>query len=105
LELLHRDRPDLRVIMVGRRDPELNRQKAAKFGLTFPIALPQNWEVSLLYGMFATPVGFLIDESGVVIAGVAKGVQPILDLASTAGVPAENLPRQSADRGREVAVH
>jgi peroxiredoxin len=105
LELLHRDRPDLRVIMVGRRDPELNRQKAAKFGLTFPIALQKNWEVSLLYGMFATPVGFLIDESGVVIAGVAKGVQPILDLASTAGVPAENLPRQSADRGREVAVH
>jgi peroxiredoxin len=105
LELLHRDRPDLRVMMIGRRDPELIRAKAAKFGLTFPIAMQKNWEVSLQFGIFATPVAFLIDEEGIVAAGVAKGVQPILDLAVTPGVPSQSLPRHTAVRGEHVTVN
>lgn len=104
LELLHRDHPEVQVVMIGRRDPELNRQKAAKFGLTFPIALQKNWEISLRYGMFGTPIGFLIDATGVVASEAAKGVEPILDLVHTAGVPRENPPRQSAPRGRQVVV-
>ena len=31
--------------------------------------------------MFATPIGYLIDEQGIVVEGVAVGVEPILALA------------------------
>ncbi len=31
--------------------------------------------------MFATPIGYLIDEQGVIVKDVAVGVEPILALA------------------------
>jgi len=40
--------------------------------------------------MFATPIGYLIDEEGILLSNVAVGVEPILALAedsSVAGVP------------------
>lgn len=85
LERLHRDRPDLAVLMVSRRDPEANRRKVDALGLTFPVALQKGWEVSLKYAIFATPVGYLIDEHGVIAADVAVGVEPILSLVSGSG--------------------
>jgi peroxiredoxin len=86
LERLHHERRDLQVLMVGRRDVEANREKVAKLGLTFPVVLQKSWEVSLQYGIFATPVGYLIDEDGTIAADVAKGVEPILALVSGAAV-------------------
>src|SRR5262249_33448446 len=71
LERLHRERDDLRVVMVSRREPELNQAKVAKLGLSFPVVLQKHWEVSRLYGMFATPIGYLIDEQGVLRSDVA----------------------------------
>jgi peroxiredoxin len=88
LEQVHRQASGLQVLMIGRRDREANRQKVAQHGLTFPVALQKNWEVSLLYAMFATPIGYLIDAQGVVRSDVAVGVGPILALASSAGAPA-----------------
>jgi hypothetical protein len=41
--------------------------------------------------MFATPIGYLIDEEGILLSDVAVGVEPILALAEepvAAGVPA-----------------
>jgi hypothetical protein len=41
--------------------------------------------------MFATPIGYLIDEEGILLSDVAVGVEPILALAdepSVVGVPA-----------------
>src|SRR4051812_38471881 len=73
--------PELQVLMVSRRDLEVNRVKAARLGLTFPIVLQKQWEVSLKYGMFATPIAFLIDEQGILASDVAVGVGPILALA------------------------
>ena len=70
--------------MIGRRERDLNVQKVAQLGLTLPVVLQQSWEISLLYGMFATPVGYLIDEQGVIAADVATGVEPILGLVSRA---------------------
>lgn len=81
LQQLHCQRPDLQVLVVSRREVEANRVKAAKLGLTFPIGLQQQWEISLKYAMFATPVGYLIDEQGVLTSDVAVGVGPILALA------------------------
>jgi peroxiredoxin len=70
----------LQVLMVSRGDVESNRQKAQAFGYPFPVLRQKNWEISKLYGMFATPIGFLIDENGVIEKDVAVGPEPILDL-------------------------
>jgi peroxiredoxin len=71
----------LSVIMVGRGDAEANRRKAEEHGFRFPVVLQKTWELSREYGIFATPVGFLIDERGVIARDVAKGADAILQLA------------------------
>ena len=81
LQAIHRQRPELQVLVVSRRDVEANRAKATALGLTFPIVLQKQWEVSLKYAMCATPVGYLIDEQGILASDVAMGVGPILALA------------------------
>jgi hypothetical protein len=43
--------------------------------------MQKQWELSMKYGMFATPIGYLIDEQGVLLSDVAVGVEPILQLA------------------------
>jgi peroxiredoxin len=86
LERLHRQRPEPALVMVSRRDAEANRRKVQEQGLTFPVVLQKHWEVSLRYGMFATPIGYLIDEQGIIVKDVAKGVEPILALASGTAV-------------------
>jgi peroxiredoxin len=81
LQELHLQRPDLHVLVISRRDAEATRAKADALGLTYPIVMQKQWEVSLQYGMFATPIGYLIDEQGIVLSDVAVGVEPILALA------------------------
>jgi len=81
LQEIHLQRPELQVLVVSRGDVEANRAKASALGLTFPIALQKQWEVSLKYAMFATPIGYLIDEEGILASDVAVGVGPILALA------------------------
>jgi peroxiredoxin len=81
LQELHLRRPEIQVLVVSRRDVEANRVKAARLGLTFPIVLQKQWEVSLKYAMFATPIGYLVDEQGILASDVAVGVGPILALA------------------------
>ncbi len=84
LEELHR-RGAIAVVLVSRRDPETNRAKIKELGLTFPVVLQKNWEVSREYALFATPIGYLIDEQGVIAQEAAQGVDAILALA--AGAP------------------
>ncbi len=68
----------LEIVMIGRGDPETSRRRAKRY--PFPVLLQKSWEVSKLYGMFATPIGYLIDENGIIVEDVAVGPQPILDL-------------------------
>ena len=70
----------LQVLMISRGDEDANRQKAQAFGYPFPVLRQKNWEISKLYGMFATPIAFLIDENGVIEKDVAAGPEPILNL-------------------------
>jgi peroxiredoxin len=88
LQEIHGERSDLAVVVISRGDIEENRTKADGLGLTFPIVLQKKWEVSLKYAMFATPIGYLIDEQGILASDIAVGVEPILELAETVGVPA-----------------
>jgi peroxiredoxin len=76
----HRDN-GLAVVMVGRGEPEENRRKAAEHGFEFPVVLQDRWRLSKEYGIFATPVGFLIDEQGVIARDVGTGADEILALA------------------------
>ncbi len=66
------------LMMIGRGEKEANRLKAKAHGFKFPVVLQKRWEVSKKYGIFATPVAFLINENGVIAKNVAKGADEIL---------------------------
>ena len=74
-------RDGLDMILVGRGRPEENRQKAQEHGFRFPVVLQEKWNLSKQYGIFTTPVAFLIDENGVIAEDVAVGRDPIVALA------------------------
>jgi peroxiredoxin len=80
LQELHRAHPELEVVMISKGEPKENRAKVKEHGLTFPIVLQQQWEISRRYAMFATPVAYLIDEQGLVARDVAVGNDAIVAL-------------------------
>ena len=84
LEKFHREHPELPLLMISRGEPKENRAKVKEHGLTFPIVLQQQWEVSRKYAMFATPITYLIDETGIIAHDVAVGVEQIQALLSKA---------------------
>jgi len=105
LQELHDDDTGLQVLMISRRDAEATRAKAAKLGLTFPIVMQKQWELSMKYGMFATPIGYLIDEQGILASNVAVGVEPILALADNlASAPAGTAMPASTREVHAVAL-
>jgi peroxiredoxin len=83
LEQLHQDLTGLDVLMVSRGTLGANRARAEELGLTFPIALQRHWDVSRDYGMFATPIAYLIDERSLLASDVRVGHDSILELASS----------------------
>ncbi|HEX8652853.1 MAG TPA: redoxin domain-containing protein [Pyrinomonadaceae bacterium] len=80
---LHKEHRDngLALLMVGRGEAEENRRKAEQHGFEFPFILQDHWKLSRAYGIFATPVAFLINEQGVIARNVAAGADEILALA------------------------
>ncbi len=70
----------VQVLMLGKGEAAENRAKVKEHGLTFPIVLQQQWEISRLYAMFATPVAYLIDAAGVISTDVAVGTDAISGL-------------------------
>jgi peroxiredoxin len=85
LEDFHRAHPEVEVVMISKGEPKENRAKVKEYGLTFPVVLQQQWEVSRRYAMFATPIAYLIDEAGVISQDVAVGTDAILNLVAGAG--------------------
>jgi len=55
--------------MISKDEPGENRAKVKEHGLTFPVVLQQQWEISRRYAMFATPVACLINEAGAIRVG------------------------------------
>jgi peroxiredoxin len=72
----------LALVMVGRGDSEENRKKAREHRIDFPVVLQKKWELSKQYGIFATPVAFLINEEGVIAREAAAGADAILEVVS-----------------------
>jgi len=71
-------------VMVGRGDPEQNKKKAIEHGIAFPVVMQEKWKLSKQYGIFATPVAFLIGKDGLIARNVATGRDEILALANEA---------------------
>jgi len=80
VQLAEKNRKKLQVLMITRGDEEENRRKSEAFGFSFPVLRQRAWEISKLYGMFATPIAFLIDENGIIEKDVATGPESILEL-------------------------
>jgi peroxiredoxin len=93
LEKFHRENPEIGVVMISRRDVEANRAKVREHGLTFPVVLQKQWEISRLYGMFATPIAYLIDEAGIVAHDVAVGVESIVELMKATATVTPDVKR------------
>jgi peroxiredoxin len=83
---LHREHRDngLEIVMVSRGEVEENRRKVEAAAVEFPVVLQPGWKLSKQYGIFATPVAFLVDEGGVIAGDVARGPTEILALAHDA---------------------
>ncbi len=92
LERAHRQGSEAQVLMISRGEIGENRKKVRQRHLTFPIVLQKKWEISKAYAMFATPVGYLIDEEGIMAADVAVGGEAILGLLSGAACAKEVAP-------------
>ena len=75
--------------MIGKGEPKENRAKVKEHGLTFPVVLQQQWEISRQYAMFSTPIAYLIDQAGLIMNEVALGVEPILALMNHANHSAD----------------
>ena len=80
LQEFHREHPELAMLMISRGEPKENRAKVREHGLSFPIVLQRQWEISRHYAMFATPIAYLIDGRGVIAADVAVGTEAIQGL-------------------------
>jgi peroxiredoxin len=105
LQELHEERTDLQVVVISRRDTDETRAKAEQLGLTYPVVMQKQWELSLKYGMFATPIGYLIDEQGVLLSDVAVGVAPILQLAEIPEASLQSRDATSQTTGELIAVN
>jgi len=103
LEQLARRTAGVQVLMVSKGEEEANRAKAAQHGLNFPIVLQRQWEVSKEYAKFATPIGYLIDEEGIIAKEIAIGVEPILALLSAPAVAPSNGKGKLPHAGKELA--
>jgi peroxiredoxin len=85
----------VQVLMISRGEPGENRAKVKEHGLTFPVLLQQRWEISRLYAMFATPIGYLVNDQGIIAQNVAVGVEAIQKvLADATAVNHQQLPGQ-----------
>ena len=71
----------LSVLLVGRGSAEENRRKTEQHGFRFPVVVQDKWKLSKEYGIFTTPVAFLVGENGVITKDVAVGTDAILALA------------------------
>jgi peroxiredoxin len=87
----HRD-DGLDILLISRGELEESRRKAIEYGVEFPVVVQPGWKLSKKYGIFATPVAFLVDERGVIAREVARGGPEIMRLAREGLAAREEAP-------------
>ncbi len=103
LESIHRQTDGLAVVMVSRSGDLANRRMIDAYGITYPIGRQRHWEVSQAYGMFATPIAYLLDEIGMIAEPVARGADDVRALAlraAQADADEQPDPREAGRRAR-----
>ena len=105
LQKFHREHPEIAMLMISRGEPKDNRAKVKEHGLSFPIVLQRQWEISRRYAMFATPIAYLIDEECVIVADVAVGIEAIRELMMRSGSDAARSRRREESPTKIVAAH
>jgi peroxiredoxin len=79
LQELHQTHPELVVLLVDTNEPREAVQKFADdFGMTHPVLLDTDGEVSKLYQVFAIPTELFIDADGIIRAKIIEKVTPQL---------------------------
>src|SRR5207245_5406857 len=73
----------LRLLLVGRGAAEANGHKKHEHGIEFPVVVQERWKLSKQFGIFTTPVAFLIGPTGRIESDVAIGREQILALAQS----------------------
>src|ERR1700733_9572171 len=86
LVALHKRTPDIEVLIISRGNLETVRAEFEQRPVPFPVAVQKSWEISRRYAMFATPIAYLIDESGKIAGDIAIGSEPILILLAGAQI-------------------
>jgi len=86
LDALNERAPDIEVLAISRGDIDAIAAEFAVAPVSFPVAMQKRWEISRRYARFATPIGYLIDESGMIASDVAVGPEPILILLASAQI-------------------
>lgn len=104
LEAFHRAHPEMEVVMLSKGDPDENRAKVKEHGLSFPVVLQQQWEISRRYALFATPVAYLIDEAGVILREAAVGLEAILALMEARNREGAAAGTSASPRSRRQAA-
>ena len=84
LDALHKRTPDIAVLTISHGKPDTVRAELAEYPVGFPVAVQKSWEISRRYAKFATPIAYLIDESGRTASEVTTGPEPILMLLASA---------------------
>src|SRR5262249_5298112 len=104
LEQFHRRTEAAQVLLVSRGEWVENAAKAEDHGLTLPIVLQKQWEISRSYAMFATPIAYLIDAEGRIAADVAAGAEPIRALLDRAAALAHDKQALHQNGRQAVAL-
>jgi peroxiredoxin len=88
----------LQLLIISRGTEQENRRKAEEQGIRFPVLVQPGWRVSKAYGIFETPVAFLVDREGVIAHDVARGEEQILALARESLVSRKEVRREATAR-------
>lgn len=79
IQELHEDHPELVVLLVDSREsPDVVQGFADDFGMTHPVLLDRDGEMSELYQIFAIPTELFIDADGIIRAKLIERVTPEL---------------------------
>jgi len=79
LEEVHKSRPGLVILLVDSKEStEVVQQFADDFGITYPMLLDADGQISELYQVFAIPIELLIDKNGIIQAKIIEKVTPEL---------------------------
>jgi len=85
LQQLHQSHPELVILLIDSKEsPNVVQGFVDEFGITHPVLLDQDGEMTRLYQVFAIPTELFIDADGVIRAKIIEGV--------TAELLAEKLP-------------